>query len=383
MDPAAGGPPQGIRNVVPALAALGVHNEVLCFDNPQAAFLAHEEFTVHAIGPARGPYGYCAGLQDWLLQHLHRFDVVIAHGLWQHNSAGTLRALARFRRLNPGVRAPLFYVMPHGMLDPYFQRAPDRRWKALRNHLVWKLFEGRVVNHAHGVLFTCAQELVLARIPFSPYKPQRELDVGYGIKEPPARTTALTDAFQACCPGVTGKPYLLFLSRIHEKKGADLLLRAYVELRRQRPDLPALVVAGPGLDTAHGQSLQEIARGQSDIHFPGMLRGDAKWGALHGCEAFVLPSHQENFGIAVVEAMACARPVLISDQINIWKECEPGGLVDEDTQAGVVRMLGRWFDMTPAQRAARGAEARKAYENNFAVDKAAQRLHSALVAAAA
>jgi hypothetical protein len=77
-----------------------------------------------------------------------------------------------------------------------------------------------------------------------------------------------------------------------------------------------------------------------------MLAGDSKWGALYGCEAFVLPSHQENFGIAVVEALACGKPVLISDQVNIWREIvEDGvGMVEGDTEEGVEKLLRRFLD---------------------------------------
>ncbi len=382
MDPVQGGPCQGIRNIVPALAALGVTNEVLCFDDPTAAFLGHDSFAIHAIGPGRGPYRYCSGLQHWLKQHLSRFDAVIVHGLWLHNNAGTYRALMRYRQRHPGRPAPRLYVMPHGMLDPYFQRAPERRWKAVRNWLVWKLVEGRAVNNADGVLFTCAQELLLARIPFSPYHPRRELDVGYGIAAPPEPHAGLAQAFQQRCPQLAGRPYLLFLSRIHKKKGVDLLVRAYLELARDRQDMPALVVAGPGLDSDYGRALRDMARGHEHVHFPGMLTGDAKWGALYGCDAFVLPSHQENFGIAVVEALACGKPVLISNQVNIWKECALAGLVAEDTPDGIACMLAEWLDKPAGQQTALGDQARAVYERHFAVAEAAKRLRAVLAAEA-
>lgn len=401
MDPAQGGVAQAVRNTVPALARLGVSNEVLSFDAVDAAFLGRDGFPIHAIGPARGGYGYCPALKPWLADHLHRFDAVIAHGLWQHHCAGTWGAIARYRRGSTASRAgsdapsPRFYVMPHGMLDPYFQKAPGRRIKALRNTVFWKLIEARAVNNADGVLFTCAEELNLAREPFRPYHPRRELEVGLGIEAPPALHTGMAPAFAECCPNVAGQPYLLFLSRLHEKKGADLLIRAYLRLRVTHPErtLPALVMAGPGLDTEYGRELQRLAASlpddaagtsssnignKTDIHFPGMLGGDAKWGALYGCEAFVLPSHQENFGIAVVEAMACDRPVLITRQVNIWRECEPGGLVAEDTEAGAFDLLTRWLALSPQQRQKLGGAAQAAYRANFEVDEAARRLKGAI-----
>jgi glycosyltransferase involved in cell wall biosynthesis len=76
-----------------------------------------------------------------------------------------------------------------------------------------------------------------------------------------------------------------------------------------------------------------------------MLEGDAKWGAFYGCEAFVLPSHQENFGISVVEALACDKPVLISNKVNIWREIaqDGAGLVEADSVDGTARLLNRFL----------------------------------------
>src|SRR5690606_13654692 len=142
------------------------------------------------------------------------------------------------------------------------------------------------------------------------------------------------------CPEVRSKKYWLFLSRIHQKKGVDMLISAYVKLKTLYPDIPDLVIAGPGSETTSGKSLRRAAEGQN-IHFPGMLTGNAKWGAFYGAECYILPSHQENFGIAIVEALACAKPVLISDQINIWREIKngEGGLISRDTEKGVYALL--------------------------------------------
>jgi glycosyltransferase involved in cell wall biosynthesis len=81
-----------------------------------------------------------------------------------------------------------------------------------------------------------------------------------------------------------------------------------------------------------------------------MVTGDTKWGAFFGSEAFILPSHQENFGIAVAEATACSKPVLLSDKVNIAEDIvkSGAGLMEGDTPEGTLRLLQRWI-ATPAE----------------------------------
>jgi len=107
-----------------------------------------------------------------------------------------------------------------------------------------------------------------------------------------------------------------------------------------------------------------------------MLTGDAKWGAFHGCQAFILPSHQENFGIVVAEALACGKPVLISDQVNIWREIDAAdaGFVASDTINGTVELLRRWFETDAEQRETMTSNARTAFDQHFRVEAAAEAL---------
>ena len=281
--------------------------------------------------------------------------------------------------------------MPHGMLDPYFQRAPERKLKAIRNWVYWKIIESKVVNSADGLLFTCEAELLLAREPFGSYFPKREINVGLGIQDPPPFTTTMREAFIQKCPGVTNRPYILFLGRIHQKKGVDLLINAFLEFDHTRHRSGSkqsagvmLVVAGPGLDTHYGERLQELVSQSEElrgrVHFPGMLTGDAKWGAFYGCEAFILPSHQENFGVSVAEALASGKPVLISNQVNIWKEIEGagGGIVADDTLEGTKKLLAHWGKLSNEQKLEMGKRAQSAFKEHFAIDPVAQRLSEAI-----
>jgi len=381
MNPADGGPCQGIRNTIPALGKLGVLNEVVTLDDPTAPFLGKDPFIIHALGPHRGPWRYGSKLIPWLTENLHRFDVVIIHGLWLYYSHAAALAVRQYRsRSAAGEKTPLpdVYCMPHGMLDPYFQRAPDRKLKAIRNWAYWKLIEHRVIDTVDGILFTCEEELLLAREPFRPYHPKREINVGYGIAQPPAYNPEMKEAFLKTCPELRDQPYILFLSRIHEKKGTDLLVKAYLQIAKD--NYPRLVIAGPGLESPFGQKILQLATQNGEINktifFPGMLSGNAKWGAFYHSEAFILPSHQENFGIAVVEAMACSKPVLISNQVNIWREikAEGAGLVEDNTEEGTKKLLVRWGELSSPDKLAMGKNGKGAFEKLYAIGPAAQRL---------
>jgi glycosyltransferase involved in cell wall biosynthesis len=378
MNPSTGGPCQGIRNSIPELEKLGMQNEVVCLDSAQSDYLAKDSFTIHALGQAKGPWAYSEALLPWLLQHISSYDIVIVHGLWQYHGYAVRKAISQLRKRNQVL--PKVYVMPHGMLDPYFQKAGGRKLKALRNIVYWKLIESKLINQADGVLFTCETEMELAKEPFKPYLPKKELNIGYGIQAPPQYEAEMSVAFASLCPELKDQPYLLFLSRIHEKKGVDLLVKAYLQLQNEGIDLPHLVIAGPGLETDYGKQMLELANQSKTIYFPGMLSGHAKWGAFYGCEAFVLPSHQENFGIAVVEALACAKPVLISNQVNIWREIHhaQAGLVVDDSEAGTLQLLKNWLKLSIAEQKQMGANASAAYKQYYAVEKAAQQMKGIL-----
>lgn len=380
MDPTGGGPSQGIRNSIPELEKLGASNEVVSLDSDDASFLGKDSFTIHTVGTGVGPWAYNANLIPWLLNNFERFDTIIIHGLWQYHSYAVFSALSKFKNRNLGL-GPKLYVMPHGMLDPWFQKARGRKLKAIRNWLFWKIIEGKVVNNADGILFTCEAELRLARETFTPYKPKNEINVGYGIQTPPVLTDSMSAAFQARCEQISDRPYFLFLSRINYKKGVDILIDAYSIVLKESKlagySLPALVIAGPGIDSEFGKKLVSKVKNDTllskNIFFPGMLAGESKWGAFYGCEAFVLPSHQENFGIAVAEALACGKPVLISDQVNIWTEIHEagGGIIEKDTIEGILNMLRSWQKLSDERKLNMGLIASSIFRNKFEISSAA------------
>lgn len=385
VDPRGGGPMEAVRQRGRLLASQGHRIEVATLDAPGAAcvaeFAADAGLAVHALGEAAPPlwfgatYRYSPRLVPWLREHAPRHDVVIVEGLWNYHAFGTWRALH-------GTSVP-YLVFPHGMLDPWFKRRYPL--KHLKKWLYWPWADYRVLRDAAAVVFTCEQERRLARESFGLYR-AHEVVGAFGTAAPPQDADRLRATFFAAHPGLQGKRLLLFLSRLHPKKGCDLLIDAYAQVAAGRDDL-RLVMAGPDQQGWQAElQAQAARRGIADrIVWPGMLQGDLKWGAFHAAEAFVLPSHQENFGIVVAEALGCGLPVLISDQINIWREVHEAsaGLVAPDTVEGCARVLAGWLAMPEDERLRMRAQARAAFDRHFTVEAMARSLLAIVNAARA
>jgi glycosyltransferase involved in cell wall biosynthesis len=182
---------------------------------------------------------------------------------------------------------------------------------------------------------------------------------------------------------------LLFLGRVHVKKGPDLLLRAFAQTLAKRPDAREvrLIMAGP-YDHAYGQQMVGLAQSlglNEHIIWTGLITGDVKWGAFRSSDAFILPSHQENFGVAVAESLACGLPVLISNQVNIWREIEEGGagFVEPDNLEGTERLLDRWLASDRSAWAAMRRSARSCFEGRFDIKRTAENLLRAIQTAPA
>jgi len=363
-DPAGGGPIEGILQLASATRSSCEH-VVVSLDRPDAEFLSKLPVTVHALGPA-GFLGYSSRLLPWLRRHRASYRIVMVHGLWRYVSFGCWRALR-------DGNVP-YVVFPHGMLDPWFKhRYPLKHLKKLA---FWPWTEYRLLRDARAVIFTCEEEKLRARKSFGLYRANEEVAV-LGIGHPPMDVEAQRKAFCDSFPHLADKRVLLFLSRIHPKKGCDLLVEAFARTAAL-DERVHLVVAGPDA-TGWGATLRRDAENAGIAHritWTGMLTGAVKWGAYRCADAFILPTHHENFGIVVAEALACGLPVLISDKVQIWREIigHDAGCAESDTLQGTERLIRRWLEFSPAEWNAMRAHARACYTSEFDVDRYADRI---------
>lgn len=364
VAPSGGGTTEGVRRLGEVCAGSGM--EVLCLDDPAAPYLRGFGLPVHALGPVRGRYGYTPRLKAWLGEHWTGFDGAVIHGLWQYHSYGAYAALRR--------RLP-YAIFPHGMLDPYFRRAFPI--KHLRKQAYWLAREHCVLRDALAVCFTSAAERDSAMTTMWPHR-WRPVVVSFGAAAPPEEAADQRARFLQQFPQLAGRRFFLLLSRIHVKKGCDLAIEAWSRIAAAEPDLD-LVIAGPDEDGLRPR-LEKQARMlglNHRLHWTGMIEGEVKWGAFRAAEAFVLPSHQENFGVAVVEALACRLPVLISDKVNIAPDIlqDRAGLVAEDTAEGTYRSMLRWLAMPQEERRRMVENGSRAFVNRYAMGRTAQALN--------
>lgn len=367
LNPAVGGPVEAVRQMDRIAQSIGLDMEVATLDAAATPWAKDFSSPVHCLGPSSlGTFAYCPAVARWLQVNASRFEAVIVHGLWQYHGLATRKALA-------GSSTP-YFVFTHGMLDPWFRRAYP--FKHLKKWLYWPWGEYRVLRDARAVLFTCEEEKLLARQSFWLYS-VREAVVQFGTQAPPDDADAQRERFLALYPQLRGRRILLFLSRIHPKKGCDLLLQAFARVASSDPDL-VLVMAGP--DQIGWKRELEILSASLGITervlWTGMLSGDLKWGAFRAAEAFVLPSHSENFGIVVAEALACGKPVLISNRVNIWREIaqDSAGLVADNTLADTESILRQWLALDASRRRDMGERARKTFFSRFEIEAAGRSL---------
>ena len=367
VNPAFGGPIESVKQSSAALIDRGHEVEIISLDAPDDAWVRECRVPVIALGPGRTRYGYSRRFSNWLRQKHAEYDAAIIQGIWQYNSFGVWRALHR-------TETP-YYVFPHGMLDPWFKQTYPL--KHLKKLSYWPWSEYRVLRDAAAVLFTSEEERRLARESFSPYR-CREAVVNYGTAAPEIDFANAREDFLSAFPQLRDQRYLLFLGRLHEKKNCEQLIKAFAAfVASTRSDQSLhLVMAGPSADRHYQQHLERLAGSTPTIIFTGMLTGSRKWGAFSGADAFILPSHQENFGIAVVEALSCATPVLISNKVNIWREiaADKAGFVDTDDFAGITRLIEGWINTSRNGRVAMQENARKCFTRHFEIRRATDSL---------
>lgn len=307
-------------------------------------------------------YTFSWPLTTWLAHNIKNYDIVHIHALFSYAASP-----AAFWAQRSGVP---YLVRPLGTLNRW---GMIHRRPALKK-VSFRFIERPILRDASLIHFTSEQEHAEAmdlniRAPF----------VIIPNPLPCLPAVRPRGKFREQHPQLRDRRIVIFLSRFDRKKGLDLLLNAFEEVRKALPDA-ALVLAGSGdlslLAELHSQADRlGIA---ADVFWPGFLEGSDKWAALADADLFVLPSYSENFGIAVVEAMAAGLPVVVSDQVGIHQEIAgaQAGMVVPCAPAELARALIHLLQ-DPSLRTEMGRNGKCLAQTQFSIENVSSKLIAA------
>lgn len=299
VDERSGGPATAIVPMCRALMQQGVEVLLLSTTAGLAAKAKHGEVLDHKGVPAiffqaqlGESFKYSRPLSSWLRSNIQNFGVAHIHAVFNHSSVAAAHICQK-------ARVP-YVVRPLGTLDPW-----SMTQKSLRKRLFWQISGKGILDKAAAVHYTSEAEKLTT---------ESSLGLNHGRVIPLGVETAVSSSTDKL------DPYVLVLSRLHPKKGLDVLIDAFLSLV-QSPQFAAwrLVLAGDG--PVEYVSMLKAKAGASDkITFMGWVDGEEKNAVLSGASLLVLPSHQENFGLCVMEALAHSVPVLVSPSVNLAEE---------------------------------------------------------------
>ncbi|WP_419806311.1 glycosyltransferase [Terriglobus sp.] len=354
----------GISTVVPSLVHALNAQEV---DTSVDAFCAPgEEFRPSGLDP-NGIHFWPISRVGWLRDaavrtrfatEVRHCDGVHIHGLWDVTSAAASRAALQWHKP---------YVLScHGMLEPWALHHGK-----LKKRIYSALIERDVVRKARCLHALTQAEAIQCRDFGGTNTPAVVIPNGVSVPD-----ELSPELFLSRYPELRGRRIVLFLARLHVKKGIDLLVRAWGDVVAKAPDA-VLVVAGPDAD-GFGAALQEDAasRGvQDSIAFTGMLSGENKWSAIAAAECMVLPSHSEGLSMSVLEAMGAGVPVLVTPQCNMpWVPQIGAGWLMEPATGAISDALIEILSRGKQANAATGAVGREFIRQNYSWSSVAERI---------
>ena len=252
----------------------------------------------------------------YLKNSIDSFDIIHIHGLYRF-PVTYAASLARKKGIP-------YIIRPHGSLDPFlYRQSRFGKWAVPIKRMYEHLFDLPNLNNASAIHFTAKEEM--ERTTFLKLRAPAVI-IPNGIDWQQYSSLPIEGQFRSRIGLGAQTPLVLFLGRINFKKGLDLLIPSFARVLETVPEA-RLAIVGPD-NEGYGLKVRQWCREQGiadKVFFVDHLGQEEVKQAYVDADVFVLPSYTENFGMTVVEAMACACPVVISDQVNIWREVKEEG----------------------------------------------------------
>ncbi len=381
LDPHTGGPGNVIRNIVREQIQLGHEIAVVATATQKTEpRVSHEEFVQRIsnesdfrgaelyLGRAYGrrkpwsTFGFSPECKRWICRRLsdrkRAADLIHIHGIFGHILSV---AAARARRYS------IPYVLrPCGGLDPDCLAMGSHRLKRVFARLILQK-DLRCAAYVHAASQMEADYLC-------DWMPKERIRaIPHGVQIPASDASDASRNFLAAFPQLRGKRVILFMSRITPKKRPEIIVRAMARLRSEYPNLTLVLAGNDEGPLATVRAVAEEHGIENSIVYAGFLQGDLKRGAFAVADLFALPSMDENFGIAPLEAMAHGVPVLVTPGVasHVYVDESSGGLTVEGTAEGFAEGIRK---LLHADREAMGRSGREFLKENLSWTNVARQI---------
>lgn len=359
-----GGPSVALVAMARGLTALGVELDVATTndDGPGSKLpvrlgipIAEETWTVRYFEKQNDFYKISVPFSRWINRNVSGYDLVHVHALFSHTSISACRAAARSR--TPYVVRPLGSLNRWGMEN----RRPWLKQLSLR------LLELPALKHASAMHYTSVAERTDAE-QAGVEVPAAVVPLGIDLR--PFRMPLDSMPFWKIFPEIRNRRVILFLSRIHPVKGLDMLLPAFMSIVAEERDA-VLVIVGEGdakyVNAIKGQASVLGLGGK--VFWAGHLNGLEKMAAFAAATLFVLPSYSENFGVALIEALAAGCPCVTTEGVAVasYVKDYDAGIVVKAEVAGLAIAMGRLL-RDDVLRRRYSANAQKLVQDNFSIE---------------
>ncbi|WP_198470857.1 glycosyltransferase [Acetomicrobium sp. S15 = DSM 107314] len=359
-----GGPARSVRGLTKGLMQKGVEVAVFALDNPQKSerevgFESVEARLFKQDWLSKIWTAHSSALDRALQGEVQRYDLLHIHEIWHHPHFAAYRAAKKFNKP--------YVVSVRGALDPWCLN-----YKGFKKRVYAAFIQQRMLNRAAAIHALVQNEVKDIRA-FGVHSPV--VVIPNGIDPEEFRELPEKEEIEKLYPELKGKNVVLFLGRIHPKKGLDILAKAFGVIAKERDDI-RLIVAGPD-NEGYQKQVEQILEVQEVRHkciFTGMLTGEQKLAALSRADIFVLPSYSEGFSMAILEVLACGLPVVITHQCNFPEvaEANAGIVIDPDVDqltAALYKLIEN-----PELRGEMGSNGRRLVMEHFTWDRIAEQM---------
>lgn len=306
LSPEWGGPVKMVQGLTDALIKKGIEITIFAPVNKE-----HEDNIIHPKGANVQLFkqtsfskiwtAYSPSLMRALYEEAPKFDIIHIHEIWHFPHFAAYHVARKLKKP--------FIITPHGALAPWCLN-----YKAFKKKIFTLLIQKRILNQATVLHALTAKEAEYIR----DFGVKNQIEViPNGINVEEFKDFHPSQNLERVYPDLKDKKVIMFLGRIHSQKGLDIIAQAFGAVARNRDDVRLLIV-GPD-SNGYQKQIETILKEEKVFKktiFTGILTGTKKMAALSRANISILPSYSEGFSMAILEAMVCGLPVIISDQCN-------------------------------------------------------------------